>query len=183
MTLSLRAKIVIGLMSLVGIFAFLIVVDMGISAGRIHHGVHVRDIDVGGLTYQEAYEVLREEGLRLQSAPVILTRENTDCRFSPTELGWDPRADKTATSAYRVGRGTSWVAALGTRARAWVSRATIDWTDEVDQQEMTEFLDWCEERVAAAGYELRRYKMRRMLLDTIKTWPRVPVTIPVYGRS
>jgi hypothetical protein len=183
-TLSARAKFFIALGTILGIGVYLVVLDFGINAGRIHHGVYVRDIDVGGLTQQEAFGILNEEGQRLEAEPVILTREGTDCRFSPVDdLGWDPRAFDTAVSAYKVGRGVDWFKALLTRVKAWVAGATIDWTDTADPALVSEFLDWCEERVESVGYELRRFKLRRGLLDMIKTWPRRPFEIPIYGRG
>lgn len=183
MTLSGRAKIGLAIASLIGILIYLVVLDYGINAGRIHHGVHVRDIDVGGLTIQEAFDVLTVEGAKLHDEPVLLTREFTDCRFEPSEILWDPRPNDTARSAYRVGRGVSWPTALGTRVKAWVAGATIDWNDSFDRDEMRQLLDWCDTRVTAVGYELRRHRLREVILEAIKTWPRMPVTIPILRQT
>lgn len=179
MTLSARAKIVLAIASLVGVFLYLVVVDLGLNAGRIHHGVYVRDIDVGGLTKDEAAALLDEQSDRLAVAPVILTREGMSCNFEPTELGWDPRPADTAIAAYRVGRGTDWLAALGTRAKAWLAGATIDWNDQLDRSAVKELVDYCDEQAAGLGYQLRRPKLRERIREAIKTWPRVPVTIPI----
>lgn len=179
MTLSGRAKVLLALATLVGIAAYLVVVDLGIFAGRIHHGVHVRYLNVGGLTKDEATEVLEEEAERLATTPVILTQQGMSCSFEPTELGWDPRPPETATAAYRVGRGADWLVALGNRIKAWAGGATIDWNDRFDRSAVSDLLDRCEEQADGLGYDLRRFKLRARIREAIKTWPRTPVTIPV----
>lgn len=179
MTLSGRAKIGLAIASLIGVVIYLIVVDYGVNAGRIHHGVHVRDIDVGGLTQDEATIRLAAAAEDLQQQPVIFTREGFDCNFEPAETGWDPRPRDTATSAYRVGRGTSWFAALATRMKAWVAGATIDWNDTIEKHAVTKLIDMCEERASGLGYEIRRWILRQRIREAIKTWPRKPFNVPV----
>ena len=179
MNISTRAKFLIALATLIGVAAYLVVLDLGLNAGRIHHGVNVRGIDVGGLTKDEAAALLEEEGERLAVSPVILTREGMSCNFAPEELGWDPRPNDTAVAAYRVGRGVDWMAALGNRIKAWVAGATIDWNDRLDRSAVSELLDYCEEQAEALGYELRRYRLRVRIREAIKMWPRGPINIPV----
>ena len=183
MTLSLRAKVGIALVGLVATAAFLVVVDYGVNAGRIHHGVTVRGIEVGGMTVQEAASLLSTENAELEDSPVILTREGFSCNFIPSELGWDGRPYDTAIAAYRVGRGRSWFGALGARVKAWWSGATIDWNDELDRHAVSDLIDECEIQAEALGYELRRWRLRHRIHDAIKLWPRAPVNIPVEGRS
>jgi hypothetical protein len=178
-TLSLRAKITLAVLMLVGIAAFLLIADLGVNAGRIHHGVHVTDMDLGGLTKEEAFDRLIERGLELEEAPVIVTRENVSCHFVPTELGWEAEPFETAVAAYRIGRGEAPLKALGTRIRAWFSGVTIDWTDELNRAAVSKLLDRCEFHANAVGYEVRRYRLRQKIARAITTWPRRPVNIPV----
>lgn len=180
MTLSARSKFGLAVATLIGIAAYLIIVDYGINAGRIHHGVNVRGIDVGGLTKEEAAELLEERGEAFAVSPIVLTQEGFSCNFVPSELEWDARPFETAVAAYRVGRGESWFAALGARAKAWVTGATIPWNDRVDGHEMRVLLDRCEREATALGYEMRRYRLRQLIRAAI-TSPRSPVTIPVGG--
>lgn len=183
MSLSRRAKIGFALATLLGLVAYLVVVDYGLNAGRIHRGVNVRGIDVGGLTRFEAEDILEAEGEKLAERPVILTREGMSCNFLPTELGWDPRPSATAAAAYRVGRGVSWPAAIGNRIKAWVAGARIDWNDVLDRNAVSALLDECEVQAEGLGYEIRRMKLRELIREAIKQWPRLPVTIPIYRRA
>ena len=180
MTLSLRARIGLATVTVIGIAAYLTVVDYGINAGRIHHGVDVGGIDVGGLTKEEATELLEETGEGFADSPIILTREGFSCNFVPSELSWDARPFETAVAAYRVGRGESWWAALSVRAKAWVAGATVPWNDEVDPGAMKELLDRCESEATGLGYELRRHRLRKLIRAAI-TGQRFPINIPVEG--
>lgn len=179
MTLSLRAKILLSLLVLFGIVGFLLIAELGVNAGRIHHGVYVGDLNVGGLTKEEAFDRLISRGLELESAPVLVTRENVSCHFLPRELDWEARPFATATAAYRIGRGESPLRALGTRLRAWFSGVTVGWIDEIDSQAVTRLIDRCETHGRAVGYEVRRYRLRQRITEAITSWPRRPVNIPI----
>lgn len=179
MTLSLRAKILLALLILFGVVVYALVLDLGINAGRIHHGVYVRDINLGGLTKEEAFERLIARGLVLEEEPVLVTREGVGCHFVPRDLGWEAKPYETAIAAYRIGRGEESLEALATRIRAWFGGVSIDWKDEIDRRAMRKLLDDCEEQADAIGYEVRRYRLRKRIARAITTWPRQPVNIPI----
>ncbi|MDQ4064564.1 MAG: hypothetical protein M3161_00780 [Actinomycetota bacterium] len=179
MALSTRTKIVFSLITILGIAAYLVVVDLGVSAGRIHHGVHVRGVDVGGLTREEATEILEEHGHRLLAEPVLFVREGFECEFLPHELGWEPRPFETAVAAFRIGRGVAPLRALATRVRAWFSDVQVGWTGRLDRGAVSAFLDECEARAEAVGYEVRRYRLRQRIARAITSWPRRVFEVPI----
>ena len=182
MSMSTATKTVFALVGLLGLVAYLIVVDLGISAGRVHHGVWIAenaDLDLGGLTREEATTVLEERELELERAPVFFTREGFECEFLPPELGWDGRPFETAVAAFRIGRGDSPLRAIGTRVRAWRGGVHVDWADDLDSSAVTRFIDDCEIQAEALGYDLRRYRFRKKIARAITTWPRTAFNIPV----
>lgn len=182
MTLSLRAKIALSLFVLLGVAAYLVVVDLGVSAGRVHHGVWIADnagLDLGGLTREEATALLEERELEMTRAPVFFTREGFECEFLPSELGWDARPFETAVAAFRIGRGESPLRALGTRIRAWLGGVRVDWADELDSTAVSRFIDNCEVQATALGYDLKRYRLRKRIAKAVTTWPRTVFNIPV----
>lgn len=182
MTMSTRTKVVFSLLGLLGLAAYLVVVDLGISAGRVHHGVSVTDnagLDLGGLTREEATALLEERELELERAPVFFTREGFECEFLPTEMGWDGRPFETAVAAFRIGRGESPLRALGTRIKAWLNGVRIDWTADLDADAVGRFIDDCEVQASALGYDVRRYRFRKKIARAITTWPRRAFNIPV----
>ncbi len=179
MTLTTRAKIGLAFATIVAAAVYLVIVDYGVNAGRIHHGVNVAGIDLGGLTQEEAVEVLEEHEARLERAPVLVTRQGVTCHFEPHELAWDGRPFVTSVAAYRIGRGDSWFAALGTRFKAWVTGVRISWLDQLDRKALSRLLDDCERIASPLGYDVRRYELRQRIRDAIVTWPRYPVTVPI----
>lgn len=179
MALSTTTKIVFAVVTTLGIAAYVVIVDLGVNAGRIHHGVEVRGVDVGGLTREEATEVLDDHGRRLLAAPVLFVREGFECEFLPPELGWEPRPFETAVAAFRIGRGEAPLRALAARARAWFQDVQVDWTGRLDPPAVRDFLDECEERATALGYEMRRYRLRTRLMRAITAWPDRIFNVPV----
>ncbi len=182
MTLSMRTKITFAVIALLGLAAYLIVVDLGISAGRVHHGVWIADhagLDLGGLTREETTALLEERELELARAPVFFTREGFECEFLPPELGWDARPFETAVAAFRIGRGEFPLRALGTRIKAWLGGVKVEWVDDLDSIAVTRFIDDCEVQATALGYDLKRYRLRKKVARAITTWPRRAFNIPV----
>lgn len=177
--MSRRAKILLALLTLTGVAVYLVVVDYGVNAGRIHRGVSVHDVDLGGRTKEEAFAILSRYGADLESAPVILTREGVSCNFIPTELGWQARPFETAIAAYRVGRGEALPAAMATRVKAWFEGVTVDWTGGPNPAAVSRLLDRCERDAAAVGHDVRRYRLRKKIRRAIVTWPRRPFNIPI----
>src|SRR5919106_2119536 len=97
-------KVTFGLVGVLALIGYLVLIDLGINAGRVHAGVRVDGIDVGGLTLAEALATLEDAGQDLKGQEVIPTAEGFDCRFTPREAGWRPQAVATVRMAMRVGR-------------------------------------------------------------------------------
>lgn len=178
-TLSRTAKAVVAVGLVLGLFLYLVLLDLGVNAGRIHYGVSVGGFDIGGLTETEAVEELAERGLELREAPVILTYEGFDCRFMPAELGWTPQQAETAELALDVGRADAPFGALADRWRAWFGGVDIDWPDKPRRGAMSELIDECERQAEGLGLELDRFKLRKRIRRAIVTWPRRPFVIPI----
>lgn len=179
MKLSPAAKTVLALSVLAGLTVFLIVLDFGVYAGRIHHGVRVQESELGYLTEEEASEVLDERSEQLLGAPVQFVTEGTECEFYGWEAGWTPYPRETAREAFEVGREGAFLTALRQRVSAWFGGAKVKWQGRKSVRQAVELVDACEERVAALGLELRRYKLRRKIWRAIQTYPRRPFRIPV----
>ena len=183
MNLSGRAKALIAVVLLVGFVVWVVLLDYGINAGRIHYGVNVRGVDVGGLTLEEAMDVLQERGEELRYEPVVFSAEGMECSFIPDQVGWGPKPKSTAEEARDVGFEGGIVASLGDRARAWLSGVRIDWAGRPLHWKVTPLIDECEKQATALGLELNRYKLRRRMARAIVTWPRKIFAIPVEAPS
>lgn len=166
-----RTKVVALLLGVLGILAYLVIVDLGVSAGRIHRGVSVAGIDVGGLTVIEAARELTPIGNELADSPLLFTASGADCRFTPRELGWGPQAFNTAGEAFRVGREDAPLGALWDRLKAWTGGIDVGWSGSTNAARVGRFLNECEERVVATGASLDRAQMRFRMKQAIGEWP------------
>ncbi|MDP9066984.1 MAG: hypothetical protein M3N53_01380 [Actinomycetota bacterium] len=179
MQLSPPVKTVLVLVLVVAAAAYLVLVDLAVNAGRIHRGVAVEDLDVGGLSRTEAEEVLTARGEEMKTAPMIFTAEGFDCRFTPEDVGWGPQPSDTVTAALGVGRDATLWEDLGDRFTAWTDGVRIDWAGSPNPDKVDEELDRCEELAAAMGVTIDRGRLRYKIRRAIVTWPRRPFRIPL----
>ncbi|HET7481845.1 MAG TPA: hypothetical protein VFK89_03195 [Actinomycetota bacterium] len=179
MNLSLRAKVFLLIAALIGATAYLIIMDLGINAGRVHYGVTVEGLQVGGQTLEEAVATIRERGRELRDTPVVLTTEGFDCRFLPTDLGWRVRPQATADEARDVGFSGAPFGALADRIRAWFGGVAVEWQGGTKHEEVNALLADCERQAQGLGLTINRFKLRRRINRAIVTWPRRNFVIPI----
>jgi hypothetical protein len=182
MHLSRTAKVVVAVGVLVGFVLFLVLADFGINAGRIHYGVSIGDLDVGGMTEAEAIDALQERSEELALAPVVFSAENVRCDFIPEDYNWDPLPSENAETARRVGFRDPPFGALSERVRAWLDGVELEWDTKVRHfWKLTELIDDCEEQAEAVGETIKPKILRRRMLIAIVTWPRRIFKIPLEG--
>lgn len=177
--MSRLAKVILGVGIVAGLVAYAIVVEVGITAGRIHPGVRVADVDVGGLIELEAARLLQERAEDLEHAPVLPIAEGFDCRFSPDELGWEAEPFDTARRALRVGRTDVPFGALADRLRAWGPGVTVEWSHSLDGDKVDVLIDRCQRLAAALGHTIDEARFRYLIKRAIVTWPRDTFSIPM----
>jgi hypothetical protein len=177
--LSTRAKALLAVGLLIGLVVWVVLLDYGINAGRIHYGVHVRGVNVGGMTLEEAMDVLQERGEEMRYEGVVLSAEGMNCSFIPDDVGWGPKPKSTAEAARDVGFRGGLSTSMRERIKAWFSGVRVDWADKPNVRKVTSVIDDCEEQAEALHLELDRYKLRRLMRRAIVTWPRRIFQVPV----
>ncbi|HEX2058617.1 MAG TPA: hypothetical protein VHI71_09625 [Actinomycetota bacterium] len=175
---SLKARLALGVLGLVALAGYVIVVDLGMHAGRVHRGVNVAGFDIGGLTELEAFEALRERQELLEDTPLVFIANGFDCRTLPADLGWSPQPFNTAQDAMEVGR-RGVLSGLRERVDAWFGGVRIGWAGTVDPREVDDFLDYCEENAEVVNATVDRGKMRYRIRRAIVTYPRGPIDFKV----
>jgi hypothetical protein len=173
MHIGTRTKVLLGFVAALIALGYLIVVDLGIHAGRIHRGVRVEGgVSVGGLSLVEAAEKLEGIGEALESEPLVFLTEGFDCRFTPDELGFRARPFSTAKQAMRVGRDDAPFGALKDRVRAWLGGVTVEWTGNPNTKSVGRFVKQCEELGFSFGVDVNRPRLRFLVKKAMVEWPR-----------
>ena len=177
--LSLAARTLLGLAALAGLAIFLLIVDLGVNAGRIHYGVSVAGFDIGGMTGQEALTALRERKALLRHEEICFRGPRFRSCTVPARLGWAPDPSITRDEAMRVGRDDAPFGALGARLRAWVAGVNVPWSSGPRAHKVDRLLDDWERELASNGHRINRGRLRFRITRAILTFPRRPFRIPL----
>lgn len=168
-----KTRIIVWISVLLVGLIYLVVVDLGIHAGRIHRGVTVQGgVSVGGLTLNEAVEKLSAIGEDLEHQPLVFQAVGFDCRFTPDELGWTSRPFATARSAMRVGRDDAPFGALRDRLAAWFGGRSVPWADKPNTRKVGRFVQQCEKLGASFGVRVDKPELRFRVKRALVAWPR-----------
>ena len=171
--LSLGAKAAIAALVAVGLFVYLVIVDLGVNAGRVHYGVSVNGIEVGGLSEGDARSRLAARSEDMMREPVVFVGEGLSFYALPSELAWAYRPFETASNAMEVGRAGGPVGALVDRLRAWFTGVDIEWQGSFRHQRgVRSEIRALARRVSEAGHTLDRPKMRSRIKKALFDWPR-----------
>jgi hypothetical protein len=165
------AKFMIVAAVVVGLAAYAVVLDLGINAGRIHRGVSVGDVDVGGMTQTEAVEFLTDVGRDMRNSSITFTAGDAEVEVLPADLKWWPYAEDMAKKAMDVGRTGGVIDAASDRWKAWMSGITVNW-GRAGPRLVERQIEEMSSDLAAQGYELDEQEMFRVLRHAIWQWPR-----------
>lgn len=179
--LSRLAKTLLVLGGLAGVLIYLLIVDLGVNAGRIHYGVSVSDVDLGGMTGQEAVRTLNQRRSLLRREAFCFEGPNFNSCATPAQLGWSPDVDAIVDEALQVGREDAPFGALADRVRAWIQGVKVRWNTTPRPYKVTRLVDDWEQQLVREGHRVKRYKLRLRIKRAILTYPRHPFRIPLEG--
>ncbi len=142
-----------GILLLVAVIVLLL--DMGVWGGRIHPGVHVSGIDVGGLAPAEATTKLTTQLGPRYKLPVDVKFEAKDWKVQPASLGATPNPAASVHDALDYGRKGSWFGDAFVRLAAYFVPADLPASSTVDpakfEAAMDEFATAARVRTVDAG--------------------------------
>jgi hypothetical protein len=170
-SVSPLAKTLIVVAVVTAFAVYLVVLDLGINAGRIHRGVSVGDVDIGGMTQAEAVEFLTEVGRDMRNTSITFTTGDVEFEVLPADLKWWPYAEDMARKAMEVGRKGGVLNATSQRWRAWVSGISVKWR-RARRRQVEQQIEEMSSELASQGYELDEQEMFRVLRHAIRQWPR-----------
>ncbi len=102
-----------------------VAVDVAASAGRIHPGVTVGGVKVGGMNPDRAAAALELQLPEKSKAPVVVRYEGQAWTVAPEDLGLTFDYDALAQQAMGVGRGAGLLGGVRQRAGAWFGAAAL----------------------------------------------------------
>lgn len=180
MKLSPLAKSGVAVGGVIAFALFLIVVDLGVNAGRIHYGVSVEGVDLGGLTRREAIGELEGHVADLEEDLVIqLTAEGLNVGITPERLGWSYNPRTTVRAAYNVGRDDAPFGALSDRIGSWLWGTKVDFRGRfVDEGTLEELFDEWDERLSGFGDPLDRDALEALIREAIAEGDPGPFEFP-----
>jgi hypothetical protein len=178
--LSPLAKVGVAVGGVIFFLLFLIVVDLGVNAGRIHYGVSVEGVDLGGMTRREAIAELEEHVDEIEEDRVILlTAEGLNVGVQPKQLGWSFNPRATVRGAYEVGREDAPFGALSDRIASWLWGTRVDLRGPLVEETLQDKIDEWDERLSGLGRPLDREALETLLKQAIADGDEGPHEFPL----
>lgn len=109
----------------VALFVLLAAGEVLASAGRVHPGVAVASVSVGGMSAAQAHAVLQNQLLARAEKPVTVTYGDKTWKVKSTDVGLDFDFERMTADAMAVGREGGVLAAFDGRLRAWLGRVDL----------------------------------------------------------
>ncbi|CAA9440091.1 MAG: Vancomycin B-type resistance protein VanW [uncultured Rubrobacteraceae bacterium] len=152
-----RKVLVFVLAALCMIMALLLVVDYSMSYGRIHRGVQVGSVDVGGKTPEEARRVVEERAAGVPER-VRFSRGSGEFTYTADELGVDFDIEASVEQAYAVGREGSFFERFKDRIGVFRDGTRIQPMLGLDREQLrdalSDMISTFTVRSVEAGYEV-----------------------------
>jgi vancomycin resistance protein YoaR len=132
----------------------LVGVDTVTSAGRIHHGVRVGDVDLSGLTSAAAALRLQAAAGLIKALPIEVAAGDASTSLSRAEAGLELEVGATVAAAMAVGRHGL---VDGKRVVAWMRGVQVSWSARVNDARLSPVLEDLNQR---AGHPAREPTLR-----------------------
>ena len=111
------------------------------TAGRVHPGVSVAGVEIGGMIPEKAEISLAASLAKLSAEPVVVSYGEDTWSVTGEEIGLTYDNASTVADAMAVGREGGPFAALGGRLISWVSGVKVDPRPQIDQEKTDAVLD------------------------------------------
>lgn len=111
--------------AIVLVLGALVGLDVLLSAGRVHPGVRVGSIAVGGMTKAQAAQAVEHGMEPLLSEPVTLVVGDYSWSIEAETVGAAVESTRAADAAYAIGRGDDFGGVVGDRLKAWFDAAIV----------------------------------------------------------
>lgn len=141
-----RVPLIVG-GAVVGLVAVLVLADVAMSLGKIHPGVSVSGVDVGGMAPAKAASVLQTRLPEKTTEPVVVVHGDDKWTVKAKKIGLTFDYDALAQDAMDVGRSDSFITTVSDRVEAWFGGTDLDATASADEDQMSKLLDEIAEKI------------------------------------
>ena len=138
--LSTRFKVLLGVGTLVVAIVLTLAIEAAVSSNKVHPGISVSGIDLGGLTADEATALLSKHVSKTQSSPITLTSGNRGWDVMPAELGGSVDVKAAISSAMAVTTDSNVFVDMGRRWKLYFKKVDLPLQGSVDTAKMDAFL-------------------------------------------
>jgi vancomycin resistance protein YoaR len=145
--------LLIALAVLVLLIVVAVVADLALWGGKVHPGVRVSGVDVGGMTPAQATATLDKELTPRYAKPVNLSFEDKGWVVDPASIGAQPNAAGSVQTALQFGRGGSWLGDTIARLGAYVVPAELPASSTVDPARFSARMDGIADDVRIPTYD------------------------------
>ncbi len=132
------------------VFALLIVVDFLVHLGKIHYGLKVGELKVGGLTPQEAENLLSLSYQKVLKEPVKIKYKNKTWLFYPDEVRLKINLKDTVQKAFYIGREGNILKKIIRRLSLYREPISISVTYQLDKKRVEKRLRRIAQKVNCA---------------------------------
>lgn len=189
MAITRLSKTVLISAGVLALLSWLVIVELGVNAGKIHYGVALRkDFSMGGMTRSEAFGALKERADDMLYEPVVLGAEgigpinvyprepvDVDADKEVRAVGWNPRYTRTLDALMAVGRNDGPISSLSDRFVAYFGGVEVPWQGAPLVGKVTKLvIDPIEELAEKQGLTVDRGELRAKLRRALNEWPRRP---------
>jgi hypothetical protein len=177
MQLSTRARLGAGLLALIAVLAYLVILDLGLFAGKVHRGVAVEGHDVGGLSFPELVDTLERRRVELLGREILFVTDGFTDTVTGADVGWNPQPFDTARVTYEVGR-TGVMDSARDRLRGWFGEIHVPWEGGVRSNLVSKLIARWERE---AGITVDDEVAREVIRNAIATGTGDRYEIPLAG--
>lgn len=166
--------------------------------GKIHKNVYIRDIDLSGLTKNEAENKINE--MLSNNESCILKLNNKEFIFSKEKIDVDYNVDELVKEAYDVGRSEGIISNLKVKANLNMGdKLILDYNITYNEKKLEEYIKYINKEIYKKpinstigvnngniivtkekyGYKLNENELRQVLISKIENIDKKDVIIPI----
>jgi vancomycin resistance protein YoaR len=135
-----RFKVLVGVGSVVAVVLLALVVDAGLSYGKVHTGISVSGLGLSGLTESEAVAALTAHVAEAQASPIKLTSATKTWEVMPTDVGATMDIAGAVSAAMDVTREGNFFVDLGRRVKLYFDHRDLPLQGVIDSAKMDSLL-------------------------------------------